>query len=159
MFSLQSRVYCSTLLSDYSELLAQVLRLPGFFSFLFFWLFRVAPMAHGGSQPLATSTATPDPSCICNLYHSSGQRQILNPLIEARGQTCVLMDTSQISFLLSHNGNSQIARLLKNRWDRKNFCGWPLFRSEKHQSFFVELVLFWMVIFTFGNRVQLKKNN
>ena len=30
------------------------------------------------------ATATQDPSCVCNLYHSSGQRQILNPLSEAR---------------------------------------------------------------------------
>ena len=45
-----------------------------------------------------TATATQDPSSICNLYHSSQQRQILNPLSEARGQTCILMDTSQIHF-------------------------------------------------------------
>ena len=32
----------------------------------------------------ATATATPDPSCICDLYHSSQQRRILNPLSEAR---------------------------------------------------------------------------
>ena len=30
------------------------------------------------------ATATQDPSCICNLHHSSGQHQILNPLREAR---------------------------------------------------------------------------
>ena len=37
-------------------------------------------------QPLAfaTATAIPDPSHVCNLYHSSGERQILNPLSEAR---------------------------------------------------------------------------
>ena len=31
-----------------------------------------------------TATATLDPSCVCDLHHSSQQRQILNPLIEAR---------------------------------------------------------------------------
>ena len=33
-------------------------------------------------QPLAypTATATPDPSCICDLHHSSQHHQILNPL-------------------------------------------------------------------------------
>ena len=31
-----------------------------------------------------TATATQDPSLICNLYHSSQQRWILNPLSEAR---------------------------------------------------------------------------
>ena len=32
----------------------------------------------------ATAIATPDPSHICNLHHSSRQCQILNPLSEAR---------------------------------------------------------------------------
>ena len=31
---------------------------------------------------------------------------ILNPLSEARNQTCLLMDTSEVFNLLSHNGNS-----------------------------------------------------
>ena len=31
-------------------------------------------------QACATTTATPDASCICNLHHSLGQHQILNPL-------------------------------------------------------------------------------
>ena len=44
----------------------------------------------------AIATATPDPSCLCNLYHSSPQQQILNPLSEARYQTLILMDTSQV---------------------------------------------------------------
>ena len=38
-----------------------------------------------------TTTGTPDPSHICDLYHSSGQRQILNLLSEARVQTRNLM--------------------------------------------------------------------
>ena len=33
----------------------------------------------------------PDPSRVCNLHHSSEQRQILNPLIEARDGTRNLM--------------------------------------------------------------------
>ena len=45
-----------------------------------------------------TATATPDPSCICSLHHSSQPRWILNPLSKVRGQTCVLMDASQILF-------------------------------------------------------------
>ena len=40
----------------------------------------------------ASATATRDPSCICNLRHSSWQHQNLNPLSKARDQTCVLMD-------------------------------------------------------------------
>ena len=46
----------------------------------------------------ATATATWDPSRICNLQHSSGQCQILNPLNEARNQTHMFMDTSQIRY-------------------------------------------------------------
>ena len=39
-----------------------------------------------------TPTATLDPSCICDLYHSSWQSQILNPLSEARDPTRILME-------------------------------------------------------------------
>ena len=49
-------------------------------------------------QAYTTVTAMRDPSRICDLYHSSQQRWILNPLSKARHQTCVLMDTSQIRF-------------------------------------------------------------
>ena len=46
----------------------------------------------------ATATARPDPSHVCDLHHSSWQRQILNPLREARDQTCNLIVISQIRF-------------------------------------------------------------
>ena len=48
--------------------------------------------------PLAytTATATQDSSHVCDLHHSSWQCQILNPLSEARDQTCSLMVPSQI---------------------------------------------------------------
>ena len=42
-----------------------------------------------------TGTATQDLSCVCDLHQSSQQRQILNPLSEARGQIHILMDTSR----------------------------------------------------------------
>jgi len=45
-----------------------------------------------------TATATPDPRCIFNLYHSSRQRWILNPLSKARDQTLNLMVPSWIRF-------------------------------------------------------------
>ena len=61
---------------------------------LFIYLFRAAPAAYGGSQArgpvgaIATTytstTATQDPSCVYDLYHSSRQHWILNPLSEAR---------------------------------------------------------------------------
>ena len=51
-----------------------------------------------------TATATWDPSCICDLYHSSQQHPILNPPSEARDRTCVLMDPSQIRLLWATTG-------------------------------------------------------
>ena len=45
------------------------------FLFIYFLLFRAAPMAHGGSQargqirPYSTAIATPDPSHVCDLHH------------------------------------------------------------------------------------------
>ena len=49
-----------------------------------------------------TATATPDPSCICDVHC------ILNPLSEARDRTCILMETSRVLNLLSDNENSPI---------------------------------------------------
>ena len=49
-----------------------------------------------------TATATPDSSHVCDLRHSSWQRQILNPLREARDRTCILMDPSQVCY---HGGS------------------------------------------------------
>ena len=47
----------------------------------------------------------PDPSRVCDLHRSSGQRGILNPLSQARDGTCIFMDTSWVHSLLSHSGN------------------------------------------------------
>ena len=44
----------------------------------------------------ATATATPDPSRLYDLHHSSRQRGILNPLSEARDRTCNLMASGRI---------------------------------------------------------------
>ena len=46
----------------------------------------------------ATATAMPDLSFLCDLYHSSRQRQILNPLSEVRDLTYVLMDISWLPY-------------------------------------------------------------
>ena len=45
-----------------------------------------------------TATATLDPSLVRDLYHSSQQRWILNPLSEARDRTRILIDKSQVCF-------------------------------------------------------------
>ena len=50
------------------------------------------------------TTAMWDLSHVCDLHHRSWQCQIPNPLSEARNQTCILMDTSQVWNSLSHMG-------------------------------------------------------
>ena len=52
----------------------------------------------------ATATATRDPSCVCDLHHSSWQCQIPNPLSEARDRTHILTDTRQNHFLCTTKG-------------------------------------------------------
>ena len=69
-----------------------------FFGLFYFFLFRATPKAHGHSQArgqiraaaeaYATTTATPDPSCIFDLHCSSRQCSILNPSHKARNQIC-----------------------------------------------------------------------
>ena len=44
-----------------------------------------------------TATAMQDWSHICNPHHSPWQCRILNPLYEARDQTCILMDDRFVS--------------------------------------------------------------
>ena len=82
----------------------------------FFFLFRAIPAAYESSQArgrirvagahTATATAMPDLSRICNLYHSSWQDRILNPLSRARDWIWILMDTSRVHNPPSHKGNS-----------------------------------------------------
>ena len=62
------------------------------------------------------ATATQDLSLICKLHHSSGQRQVLNPLTEARDQTRNLMVPSPIPFLLCHYGNSSSQCLIRQTY-------------------------------------------
>ena len=49
-------------------------------------------------QLLVYAKATPYPSHICDLYHSSWQCLILNPLMEAKNRTFILMDTSWVHY-------------------------------------------------------------
>ena len=86
-----------------------------FFSFFFFFCFLGSYLRHMEVPRLgvqlelhlpahATATATSDPNRICDLYHSSRQGQILNPLSEARDQTCNLMVPNQIHFCCTTMG-------------------------------------------------------
>ena len=52
----------------------------------------------------ATATAMEELSHVWDLHCSSWQRWILNPLSEARNQTCILMDASQICFCYATTG-------------------------------------------------------
>ena len=54
----------------------------------------------------ATAIATQDPNHICDLCCYLWQCQVLNPVREAMDWTHILMDTSQVLKLLSHNVNS-----------------------------------------------------
>ena len=79
-----------------------------YYYYFVFRLFRAAPAAYGSFQAsgqiklqllaCTTATAMPDPSHVFDLYHSLWQHWIFNPLIEARDQTCILMNASQIHF-------------------------------------------------------------
>ena len=90
-----------THLADLRRILSLPPHVPVLASF-----FRAVPVAHGSPQaraelelqPPAYTTATPPPSCICSLHHSSRQRWIPDPLSEARGQIHILMDPSQVRY-------------------------------------------------------------
>ena len=76
-------------------------------------------------QPLAytTATASRDPGHICDLHHSSWQCRILNPLIETRDQTFVLMNTTRILNPLGHDRNSRKDfKKQKNKFPEQGFC-------------------------------------
>ena len=90
-------------LSQYSNLFSLMWFLsPPFFFFLFFLVF-LGPHPKHTEVPrpqvetaiaaaYTTATATPDPSHICDLHHSSQQCWILHPLSKTRDQTCILMN-------------------------------------------------------------------
>ena len=84
----------------YVILLLSILVLLFFFVFLGLHLGHMdgRSQARGWIRAVATATATPDPSRICDLHRSSQQHCILNPLSKARNPICILMDASQICF-------------------------------------------------------------
>ena len=72
--------------------------------YLFFWLLglysrhmevpRLGVESELQLPAYATATATPDPSCVCDLHHSLRQCSILNPLGKDRDQTRILRETT-----------------------------------------------------------------
>ena len=71
-------------------------------------------VAYGSSQPrgwieavaagLHHSHSNARSKPVCDLHHNSWQHQILNPLSEARDQTCILMDVSQVHYYCATTG-------------------------------------------------------
>ena len=100
-----------------------MLSLP-FFFFFFFCLFRLhswhmeVPRLGVESElqlpAYATATATKDLSHVHDLYHSSWQCWIPDPLSKARDRTYKLMDISQIHFCCTTTGNSSHFWILDN---------------------------------------------
>ena len=78
-----------------------------------FWVFlgphpqhMEVPRLRDESEPAyTTAPAMPDVSHVCNLHHSSQQRQI--PLGEARDGTCILMDPSQVHYPRATTGTPE----------------------------------------------------
>ena len=67
------------------------------------------PRLGADSELQMLATATWHQNCIFDLYyHSSLQRQILNPLSEARDQTYVLLDTSQVCYHWATTGTPEL---------------------------------------------------
>ena len=82
------------------------------FFFFVFCPFRSAPMAYGGSQARGLIVAVAAGPC-----HSSWQRQLLNPLSEARDRTRNLMVPNWIHFCcLAETLNSDTGPLSFDAW-------------------------------------------
>ena len=104
-------------------------------SFFFFFFFFLGPQwrhmeipgcmgqigAAAASLSHSHSHTGSEPSHIFNLHSSLWQCWILNPLSEARDQTCNLMDTSRVLNLQSHNRKSPVV-LLKTQIRSYLFC-------------------------------------
>ena len=97
--------------------------------------FRATPVAYGwlGVESelqlpaYTTATATQGPSCVWDLYHSSWQWQILNPLSKARDWTRIFIDTNQVLNPLSYKGNSPLYLNTPIRKFRITYVAWIMF--------------------------------
>ena len=116
--------------------------------FFFFLLFRAAPAACGCFQSRSrisatapaytTATAKRDPSCLCDLHHSSQQRFIPYPLIEARDQTGILMDTGWICYHLATRGTPLFNLILFSPSRNRNL--WSYIRHTFLRAYFLLMV-------------------
>ena len=65
------------------------------------WLMEVSRLGAESELQLPayiTATEMQDPSCLCDLHHSSRQGRILNPLSKARDRAHILMVTSRVCY-------------------------------------------------------------
>ena len=92
-----------------------------------------------------TATATPDPSCGCDLNHSSWQCRILNPPIEARERTCATpaVHTTAVTppgfYLLRGEETPRMTVPLHQREDLRLEClvgALPCVNLERHVTVF-----------------------
>ena len=82
------------------------------FLWLYLWHMEVPRLGVKSELELlayTTAIATWDLSLVCNLYHSSWQYRILNPLSEARDQMHILMDTSWVHYCCAITGTPIIS--------------------------------------------------
>ena len=80
----------------------------------------------------------PDPSCVCDLHHSSWQRQIPNPLsLGARDRTPVLMDAIQVHYCWTMMGTP----LLQNFEDISHWILNPNFAIYKFKIILISYPL------------------
>ena len=115
---------------------------------LFFSLFlRAAPMAYGSSWARGQIRAA-----AAGLYHNHSNARSFNPLSEARNQTCILIDTSQVLNLLIHNRTSILfLLLLKDSYYLHVKSSLSIFKYMSLILFITPLILIWFLkIICFG---------
>ena len=117
-------LFCNSLMSSYwASLFSFFLPYSLFLSFSFLlacflflgphpWHLEVPRLRVELELQLVTCATTKlDPSCVCNLHHSSGPHWILNPLSGAIDQTHVLMDTTQVHYHWATTGTLSLVSI------------------------------------------------
>ena len=104
-------------------------------------------MAYGSSQAKDRIKAA-----AASLYHSLQQHRILNPLIEAKDWTPILIltDTTWVLNLLTHSGDSLIRGLIL-LW--LSFCSWVLLISRASDPMVCVYPVFKGVLFGVPNQL------